>query len=474
MDKLFEHVIKYLPSDIIPVALAAAAAFFGVYYYKAFRSYTDVLHDSFFLSSLVVIVAGSFLYHFNKTNEPRPSVADPAPLLLVPEFRDDERGQFKTLFIQQVGSAIQAVTKRDKSILVLNSFLVDQDAARLTGQRYKATAVIYDPKIVRVGEKVFICFNLLRVDPDLSKPYPPVAVELDKQTLNDITETLVIATSAAQANLGAPLSRLDILEKRITDLELALTKVSAPVKSSVAKVTYKQKRAIVVGVDKHSAGNLPNLRYAVSDAKRIASLLNNYGFVVTLLENATSLSIEEAISRETSKAGPDDLFLFYFSGNGVRSSDLKEPGDLSLVIGTSDMNLQQPKANLTLLRIVDRLKAMSTRHKLLILDACHGTAGLKAVDVSDPTVQIFAGSQDDQYATESSEFGGGVFTNALVEVLQKIDNQTSMAMERLAKEVSAQMALSGPSRQQPKLVGAPGPDQIVWSRGNGASKDSTR
>lgn len=474
MDKLFEHAIKYLPSDIVPVALAAAAAFFGIYYYRPLHSYTDVLRDPYFQSALVVIVAGSLLYHFNKTKEPRFSAADSAPLLLVPEFKDDERGQFKTLFIQQVGSAIQAATKRDKSILILNSFLLDENAARVTGKHYQATAVIYDPKIVRVAEKVFICFNLLHVDPDLTKPYPPSAVELDKQILNDITQTLVIANSAVQAKLGDPLSRFEILEKRVTDLEGALTKLSTPAKSSVAGVTYKHKRAIVVGVDKHSAGKLPNLQYAVSDAKRIASLLASYDFEVTLLENATSLAIEEAIDREAPKVGFDDLFLFYFSGNGVRSTDLKVPGELSLFIGTSDLSLQQPKANLTLSKIVERLKATSARHKLLILDACYGTAGLRTIDISDPTVQIFSGSQDDQFAGEGPEFGGGVFTNALVETLKKNDGRTSIAMERLAKEVAGQMALSGASRQQPTLVGASGVDQIVWSRGSSASKGPIR
>jgi hypothetical protein len=465
MDKLFEQVFKHLPADIVPVALAAAAAFFGVYYYKAFRNYTDVLHDSLFLSTIVVIVAGSLLYRFNRTDEPQPLATDPVPLLLVPEFVGDERGQFKTLFIQQVESAIQGATKRDKPILILNSFLLDQDSARVTALRYKAAAVIFGPKIVRAGDKTYICFNLLRVDPDVSKPYPISAVELDKQILNDITETLAIANSVAQAKLGAPPSRLDVLEKRIAELEIALTKLLLSDKSSITEATYRHRRAIVVGVDQHSAGKLPNLRYSISDARRIASLLRGYEFEVTILENATSASIEHALERETSVAGPDDLFLFYFAGNSIRSDELKEPGDLSLIMGTFDLNLEKPKANLTLLKIVERLRGMSTRHKLLILDACHGTAGLKMADLSDSTIQIFVGSQDDQYASEGPEFGGGVFTNALIEALQKIDEKSSVSMDRLAKEVSAQMAILGPSRQQPKLVTAPGAGQIVWTRG---------
>jgi caspase domain-containing protein len=343
MDKLFEQVLKYLPAEVIPVALAAAAAFFGIYYYKAFRSYTDVLHDSFFLSAIVIIAAAALVYHFNRTEVLTSLEAGSSPILLVPEFVDDERGQFKTLFVQQVGSAIQAIAKRDKTVLTLNSFLLDQDSARLTAQRYKAIAVIYGPKIVRVGEKVYICFNLLRVDPDVSKPYPPSTVELDKQVLNDITETLAITNSETQAKLGTSLSRLDVLEKRVGDLELALTKLAAPETPRTAELQYKRKRAIVVGVDQHKAGNLPSLQYSISDAKRMASQLRAYGFDVTVLENPTSASIEQALAEETSVGTPDDLFLFYYAGNGIRTDELKIPGEPSLILGTFDVDLQDSK-----------------------------------------------------------------------------------------------------------------------------------
>jgi hypothetical protein len=461
MDKLFEQILKYLPAEIIPVALAAAAAFFGVYYYKAFRNYTDVLHDNLFLSIFVVIVAGFLLYRFNKPDEPPALAADLAPLLLVPEFVDDERGQFKTLFIQQVGSAIQTATKRDKSIMALNSFLLDQEAARITAQHYKALAVIFGPKIVRLGDKVYLCFNLLRVDVDLSKPYPPSAAELDKQVLDDITATIASATITVQTDRGSP-SRVDVLEKRVADLELAVTKLSTPEKTATAEITYKHKRAIVVGVDEHDGGIFPNLRYSVSDARRMAAPLREYGFEVALLENATTASIEQTINQQKSSASPDDLFLFYFSGRGIRSDEVKLAGDPYLIIGTSDMDLQQPRSNLGLPALVEHLKAIPARHRLLILDACYGTTGIKAV--ADKTMQIFAGSQDNQYGTESALLGGGVFTSAVVGALQRTDDGGGVSMERLANEVSAQMALSEPTRQQPKLLTFPGADQIVLAR----------
>ena len=463
MDKLFEQVLKYLPAEIIPVALAVAAAFFGVYYYKAFRSYTDVLHDSLFLSIFVVIVAAFLLYRLNKIDEPLILAVDSAPLLLVPEFVDDERGQFKTLFIQQVGSAIQAAIKRDKSIMALNSFLLDQDGARLIAQRYKALAVIYGPKIVRLGEKVYLCFNLLRVDADLSKPYPPSTAELDKQVLDDITATIAAATTTASTDRGSP-SRVDVLEKRVADLELTVTKLSAPEKTVATEITYKHKRAIVVGVDQHSVASFPNLLYSISDARRMAAQLRVYGFEVTLLENATTASIEQAINQQKLTASPDDLFLFYFAGSGIRSDEVKIAGDPYLIIGTSDVNLQQPKTNLGLPKLVEQLKAIPARQKLLILDACYGTIGLKVAELADKTMQILAGSQDNQYGTESTQLGGGVFTSALLGALQGLNDTGGVSMERLANEVSAQMALSEPTRQQPKLLTVPGAEQIVWAR----------
>jgi hypothetical protein len=465
MDKLFEQILKYLPPEIIPVGLAIAA--------EAFRNYTEVLHDSLFFSTVVVIIAGFLLYRFNKTDEPAISAADPAPLLLVPEFIDDERGQFKTFFIQQVGSALQAITKRDKTIVALNSFVPGQDAARLTAQRYKAIAVIYDPKIVRVGEKVYLCFSLLRVDPDLSKPYPPSAVELDKQVLNDIIETLVIASSAADARQGASPSRLDIVERRLPDLESVVTKLSAPAQSAAADIKYRRRRAIVVGVDEHVAGTLPTLRYSISDARRMASLLEAYNFDVTVLANATSAVIEQAIDWEISTGAPDDLFLFYYAGKSMKSDELKIPGEPFLILGTFDVDLGKPSADLTLPKLVERLKAIPARHKLVIMDACYGTSGLKLPQDSDSTIQIFSGSQDEQYGTESVELGGGIFTSALIGALQHVGEQTSISTEEIFSEVSAQMARFGPSLQRPKLVRAAGADQIMWTRGSRASTPSS-
>jgi hypothetical protein len=68
----------------------------------------------------------------------------------------------------------------------------------------------------------------------------------------------------------------------------------------------------------------------------------------------------------------------------------------------------------------------------------------------------------DQHA--SGNLPGGVFTNALIGALQKIDKQTSVSTDLLAEEVSAQMALAGNSRQHPKLVTALGADQISLVR----------
>lgn len=60
MDKLLEQVLKYVPADIVPMILAIVVAFFGTYYFKGLRSYTDAMHDRAFLS-LAIVVVGAFL-----------------------------------------------------------------------------------------------------------------------------------------------------------------------------------------------------------------------------------------------------------------------------------------------------------------------------------------------------------------------------------------------------------------------------
>jgi hypothetical protein len=78
-------------------------------------------------------------------------------------------------------------------------------------------------------------------------------------------------------------------------------------------------------------------------------------------------------------------------------------------------------------------------YNTVVLDGCYGTSGLAGVRAgggvatarapAGPSLQFFAAPSDDEYAMESSEAGGGVFTRALVRVLDSASkNETPLGM----------------------------------------------
>ena len=110
MDKLFDAVLKVIPAEAIPVLLAITAAFFGVYYYKGLRDYADAINDRTFLAVSVVIAAIGLAYFIQK-REHASLPENVRPLLLVPDFEDDERRQFKTVFTQQLQAFLSKLNK---------------------------------------------------------------------------------------------------------------------------------------------------------------------------------------------------------------------------------------------------------------------------------------------------------------------------------------------------------------------------
>jgi hypothetical protein len=171
VDKLFETVLKNVPSDLIPAILALVIAFFGVYYFKGLRNYTDAINDKAFLT-IGVLICAAFILHVIYKPSRTETAQDARPLLLVPNFEEDERGRFKSLFIQQI-QAVVGKRNTDASIIPIDAYIVDRESARLTGKNRNATAVLYSPKVIRLEDKkTVLCFSLLILDPNANKTFP--------------------------------------------------------------------------------------------------------------------------------------------------------------------------------------------------------------------------------------------------------------------------------------------------------------
>jgi hypothetical protein len=188
--------------------------------------------------------------------------------------------------------------------------------------------------------------------------------------------------------------------------------------------------AVLVGVD-----NYPDprnkLTYARSDAKRLGAALTarRGGYYaderLTLLldQDATPDAIAAALENAVNAAQPEDTVLFSFAGHGVRGPD----GHYYLT--PSGFRMEETAATglswSRLAQILDRSKARI----ILVLDACHaGLSGAEGLATNHQAAAallsgtrapmlVLAASKGREASFEGDDWGGGVFTYALSEVL---------------------------------------------------------
>ena len=166
-----------------------AAVFFGVYYAKGFRNYTDTINDRWFLTATVLIVAGFVVLWLQKT--PTPEISKGSDVaLIVPRFENDEGRNIERLFAQEVQAAVHTVQTR-AAVIRFDGYIRDQKTAELTAGDYKAAAVIFQPQVIRLKEDILICFSIFTMKPATTKPYSPSSAKIDKKVLDDIANTVL-------------------------------------------------------------------------------------------------------------------------------------------------------------------------------------------------------------------------------------------------------------------------------------------
>ena len=123
MDKLLEQVLKYVPADTIPLVLALVIAYFGTYYAKGFRNYSEALTSPTFLTAATILAAAFVVWQLQKSDLPKLPEGTKA-LLLVPRFQNDDGRQIETLFITQLRAALERSGK-DPQVLQINAYVLD-------------------------------------------------------------------------------------------------------------------------------------------------------------------------------------------------------------------------------------------------------------------------------------------------------------------------------------------------------------
>jgi hypothetical protein len=307
----------------------------------------------------------------------------------------------------------------------------------------------------------------LRINAHSSEPLARLRLFADGLLVDD----LPLSGKELTRELALPqISNARWLTVQVTD---AAGLVSAPQAVRVGPHAPATSRlyGILVGVDNYRDAKLA-LRFASSDAKRLGRALeanvgHYYGSTETALllgPDAGRQAILSALERTVAAAAPADTIVFSFAGHGVQDDAGRyylTPADFDLS-RISETGLAWGDVALTL---------RATRARVIvILDACHaGLSGSEQLGTNDDAagalilaahapMLVLAASKGRQLSYEDARWGGGLFTYALVEVLQRnraqydLDHDGVIEASELYRALKAMVVRQSEGRQTPWLA----------------------
>lgn len=165
---------------------------------------------------------------------------------------------------------------------------------------------------------------------------------------------------------------------------------------------------VSVGVADYSGfpGKINNLRLTTADARTIASLYADntpVDYTLLLNEKATKSRIVKAMKKVYSKAGKDDIIVFFFSGHGY-------PGGFCAYDG-----------NITYKAVREAMAESKCRNKMMFVDACRAggmrvessTAESETNGAKSSNVMLFLSSRNNENSIERPTMTNGLFTTFL-------------------------------------------------------------
>lgn len=134
--------------------------------------------------------------------------------------------------------------------------------------------------------------------------------------------------------------------------------------------------ALVIGINNYK--HLPNLKSAISDAKAVSDILiNNYGFKVNTLIDATRSDILSALNKYRMKLTTTDNLLIYYAGHGWLDNEADE--GYWLPTDAEKLNDIRWVSNSS---ITSKLKAIKAKHILVVADSCYSGKLARGIHIS--------------------------------------------------------------------------------------------
>jgi WD40 repeat protein len=220
-------------------------------------------------------------------------------------------------------------------------------------------------------------------------------------------------------------------------LEFTPAKDSAPVAGRSGGGL--QLHLLIVGINTYRNPKY-NLNYAVPDADAVktaiqqssGSIFSKVNVTTLFNETATRTAVLEAFKAIASASGPKDVFVFYYAGHGVMTSEPKPefflvPHEVTQLYGADETLREKAVSSADILAYSQQISAQK---QLFLLDACQSAGALQSVATrgaaEEKAVAQLArasgthwitASGSEQFATEFEKLGHGTFTYALLQGL---------------------------------------------------------
>jgi WD40 repeat protein len=190
-----------------------------------------------------------------------------------------------------------------------------------------------------------------------------------------------------------------------------------------------------VGINQYKNPKM-TLNYAKPDAESFGKVLDEKGSLFKGLElhtlydeDASRVNILKKLDELSGKIHQEDVFIFYYAGHGsmVDNQFFFIPTESSRLYDLSALQKESIEASV----LQDKLKNIKALKQLIVMDACQsgasvellatrGAAEEKAIAQLSRSagIHVMASAGSEQFATEFSELGHGLFTYLLIKALQ--------------------------------------------------------
>ncbi|HEU4536445.1 MAG TPA: caspase family protein [Polyangiaceae bacterium] len=192
--------------------------------------------------------------------------------------------------------------------------------------------------------------------------------------------------------------------------------------------------ALLVGANRYEDRRLRELKYAVSDVRRLAEALRAYGYEVEALHDVddpdrrpTCENVMARLEAMVAKAGHNDLLLVHFSCHGKMNGD-----ETSLLLADTRWQKDAFRPVVPIAGVKRALSRGRSRRAVLMFDACQaGGGGREVIDPGDHArflrnaylnasgLAVLASCSEGQIAHEPDSLGHGVFTYHVLEGLRR-------------------------------------------------------